>query len=198
MKQTRPVVSGGPILVGYRATGKTTVARELAHRFGWESVDADDAFEDQHRETIAGFLATHGEKAFRERESLLLGSLLQRINTVLATGGGVVLRDENRHCLKQSTRPVIWLTATIEEIRRRLAADPATADRRPALEGGDVLDEVSAAVEARAPLYKEVADISFDTSAEPLPEVVEKIAVWLGEQADVDVSRIKPPAGGRP
>ncbi|NBP89115.1 MAG: shikimate kinase [Planctomycetia bacterium] len=132
MKQALPAAVA-PVLVGYRATGKTTVAKQLASRFGWGSVDADDAFEEQQQETIAAFLAAHGEPAFRERETQLLRTLLRQSDAVLATGGGVVLRAENRDYLKQAMRPVIWLTAPVAEIRRRLAGDPATVHRRPAL-----------------------------------------------------------------
>ena len=190
------IASAAPVLVGYRGTGKTTVAKELAIRFGWGSIDADDVFEAQHRETITDFLATHGEKAFREGESQLLGALLQQTDAVLATGGGVVLRAENRHCLKQSARPIIWLTAPAGEIRRRLAADPTTVHRRPALAGGNVLDEVTTAVENRKLLYDEVADVSFDTTATSLAEVIDAIAVWLVTPADAETPRSPPPAGG--
>ena len=193
MKQALPAAVA-PVLVGYRATGKTTVAKQLASRFGWGSVDADDAFEEQQQETIAAFLAAHGEPAFRERETQLLRTLLRQSDAVLATGGGVVLRAENRDCLKQAMRPVIWLTAPVAEIRRRLAVDPATVHRRPALAGGDVLDEVATAVEMREPLYREVADVCFDTTSASLAEVIDTIAAWLVTRAEA--SQPGPSAGG--
>ena len=171
-----------PILVGYRATGKTTVAATLARRFGWQGVDADDVFEQRHPGTIAEFIAAQGEPAFRQAEAALLRELVEQADVVLATGGGVVLREENRRLLRQAARPIIWLTASAAAIRRRLAADPATAQRRPALAGGDVLDEVEQALAVREALYREVADVMFDTEAMPPEAVGAAIAAWLTER----------------
>jgi shikimate kinase len=66
-------------------------------------------------------------------------------------------------------------------IRNRLARDPTTRDRRPALSGDDPLAEVAAAVEAREPLYRECADVAFDTASIPAAEVARRIALWLEE-----------------
>jgi shikimate kinase len=171
-----------PILVGYRATGKTTVAATLARRFGWQGVDADDVFEQRHPGTIAEFIATQGEPAFRQAEAALLQELVPQLDVVLATGGGVVLREDNRRLLRRTARPIIWLTASAAAIRQRLAADPATAQRRPALAGGDVLDEVEQALAGREALYREVADIMFDTETMPPEAVGAAIAAWLTER----------------
>jgi shikimate kinase len=73
----------------------------------------------------------------------------------------------------------VWLTAPVDVIRRRLAADPLTASRRPGLAGPDPLAEVEAAVETREPLYRESADVSFDTAAEPPADVAARILAWL-------------------
>jgi shikimate kinase len=94
----------------------------------------------------------------------------------------VVLRVENRRLLRQTARPIVWLTASASVIRERLAADPATAQRRPALAGGDVLDEVDQALAVREPLYREVADVMFDTEAMPPEAVGAAIAAWLTER----------------
>lgn len=168
-----------PILIGYRATGKTTVAMALAGQFGCQSLDADDAFEQQTGCSIAQFISDKGEPAFREAETSVLCDLLSRPETILATGGGVVLREENRRLIRQAARPVIWLTAPAAEIRRRLAADPSTAARRPALAGGSVLDEVGQALADREPAYREVADVSFDTTTCATSALVAAIGAWL-------------------
>ena len=91
--------------------------------------------------------------------------LLAGCDGILATGGGVVLRPENRARLRQSGRPVVWLQACPDVIRGRLAADPATASRRPGLTGSDPLAEVEVAVRDREPLYRETADVVVDASA---------------------------------
>jgi shikimate kinase len=110
----------------------------------------------------------------------VLRDILPAFTGVVATGGGVVLRPENRLLLRERGLPVVWLTAPADTIRRRLAADPATASRRPALSGRDPLDEVADALAVREPLYREVADVVIDTSTEAPAAVAERILAWLG------------------
>jgi shikimate kinase len=166
-------------LVGYRGSGKSSVAAELAERLGCSWADADLVLEQELGTTIATLVAERGEPFFRDREADLLGRLLAAGEGVLATGGGVVLRPANRDLLTSHGRPVIWLQAPADVLRGRLAADPATALRRPALTGGDVLDEVATAVAAREPLYREVADAIIDCSSDPPGRLAERIAAWL-------------------
>lgn len=166
-------------LVGYRGTGKSTVARLLAERVAVPWADADAVLEERVGCTIAQLVHDRGEMAFRDAESEVLASLLTTCPGVVATGGGVVLRESNRRLLAERGRPIVWLTAPVATIRSRLAADPGTLDRRPALQGDDVLAEVEAAVLQREPLYRACADWSLDTS-ECAPEAVaERIAAWL-------------------
>lgn len=170
-------------LVGYRGTGKSTVAALLADRLGCAWVDADAVLEARLGTTVADLVRSRGEPAFRDAEAAILLDLLASCAGVLATGGGVVLRPENRAALRQRGRPVVWLTAAADVIRGRLAADPSTRDRRPALAGtaagGDPLAEVDAALAAREPLYREVADAAFDAGVESAARVAERIEAWL-------------------
>ena len=181
-----------PILIGYRATGKSTLAADLARRIGCRQIDADDAFEAGCGCSIASFIGDRGEPAFRDAETALLRDLLRQPDAILATGGGVILRPENRLLLRQAGRPVVWLTAPVTEIRRRLAADPTTSVRRPALSGGDVIDEVEQALAQRERWYREVADTTFDTAGVERNVLVASVCRWLdgwqpsgtGEPAD--------------
>lgn len=166
-------------LVGYRGTGKSTVAALLAERFGCEWVDADAALEQRLGVTIADMVRERGEAAFRDAESALLAELLPAWTGVFSTGGGVVLRPANRKLILRHGRPVVWLSAPAGVIRQRLAADPGTVTRRPALTGGDPLDEVEQALRDREPLYRDVADAMVDTGASEPPVVVRRIAGWL-------------------
>lgn len=166
-------------LIGYRGTGKSTVAARLAARLGLGWLDADAVLEERAGCPIAALIGGRGEAAFRDAEAEVLRDLLSDFTGVLATGGGVVLRPENRRLLRASGRPVVWLTAPPEVIRRRLAADPLTPSRRPALAGPDPLAEVEATIAAREPLYRATADIAFDTAAEPPEAVAERILEWL-------------------
>lgn len=170
-------------LVGYRGSGKSSVAAHLARLLGCSWQDADDVLEQAAGESIAALIASRGEGFFRNLESDLLIRLLAEESGVLATGGGVVLRDANRAALRATGRPVVWLTAPADVLRARLAADPATAARRPALAGTNPLDEVAAAVAAREPLYREVADAVIDVSSDPPERIAPRIVAWLARSA---------------
>jgi shikimate kinase len=167
-------------LVGYRGTGKSTVAGLLATRLGCGWQDADTALEDRVGCSIATLIRTRGEPAFRDQESTLLAELLAGCDGILATGGGVVLRPANRELLRRAGRPVVWLQAAPGVVRGRLAADPTTASRRPGLTGGDPLAEVETAIRDREPLYRESADVIVDASA-PADVVAERILALLPE-----------------
>jgi shikimate kinase len=166
-------------LIGYRGTGKSTIAALLADRLhcGW--TDADEALEGRHGCTIASLVRDRGELAFRAAEADMLAELLARSDGVLATGGGVVLRPGNRELLHRFGRPIVWLTASADVVRRRLAADPATATRRPGLTGADPLAEVAVALATREPLYRECADLTVDTAAADPETIVDSIVAWL-------------------
>lgn len=166
-------------LVGYRGTGKSSVAARLAARLGCPWADADEVLEAELGTTIAALIRDRGEPFFRDREADLLGRLLEREDGVVSTGGGVVLRSENRALLTARGRPLVWLRAPAAVLRDRLAADPHTSARRPALGGGDVLDEVAAAVVAREPLYAAVADAVIDTSVDSPDRITDRLVAWL-------------------
>jgi shikimate kinase len=166
-------------LIGYRGCGKSTVADLLSRRLGLPWRDADAVLETRVGCSIAALVSDRGEPAFRDEESQVLAELLAGEPCILATGGGVVLRPENRDLLRRRARPVIWLTAPADVVRERLAADPTTADRRPALSGIDPLAEVAATLIAREPLYRECADLTIDTGAESPEQIVDRIAAWL-------------------
>ena len=83
-------------LIGPRGSGKTTVARLLAARLGWDWVDADDVLEARHGKSIRDVFAEEGEAGFRDRESAVLADLCGRRRCVVSTGGGVVVREANR------------------------------------------------------------------------------------------------------
>jgi shikimate kinase len=166
-------------LVGYRGTGKSTVAELLARRLGCGWVDADAVLEERVGCTIAALVRDRGEPAFRDAEAALLAELVARDDLVLATGGGVVLRPENRRLLADRGRPVVWLQAPAEVIRARLAADPMTPDRRPALSGRDPLDEVEAALADREPLYRVCADLVVDSATDEPETIADRLDAWL-------------------
>jgi shikimate kinase len=165
-------------LVGYRGTGKTTVARLLAERLGWRWLDADAVLEERAGRTVRAVFAAEGEAGFRRRESAVLEDLCRCQGHVIATGGGVVLSPENRARLRAAGL-VVYLTADAETIWRRLQADATTAERRPALTVGG-LAEVRQLLEVREPLYRECAHHQVGTVGRSPEDVAEMVLSALG------------------
>lgn len=162
-------------LIGSRGSGKTTVARLLAQRLGWPWLDADVLLEERAGRTIRAVFADEGEVGFRERESALLRELAELSSHVLATGGGVVLRPENRALLRRGH--VVWLTAPPALLWERLQSDATTATRRPDLAQGG-LAEIEQLLATRAPLYASCAALTVDAAAPP-ETVAATIETWL-------------------
>ena len=162
------------VLIGYRGTGKTTVAQQLALRLGWDWVDADVEIELRAGKSIAAIFADEGEPAFRDLESQVLAETIGRERIVLAAGGGVVLREENRQLLRTAGK-VVWLTADVATILARVAADQTTAIRRPPLTTAGGEAEVRQLLAQRTPLYRQVADQEIDTEGRSPAEIVEEI-----------------------
>ncbi len=144
-------------LIGYRGSGKSTVGRVLADRLGWTFADADTVLEERFGQSIREIFAQEGEAGFRDKESAILKELCARRDVVIATGGGVVLRDENRVQLRTHGY-VVWLTADAATLWARIQADHTTAARRPALTTGGIA-EVEQLLAIREPLYRATADI---------------------------------------
>jgi shikimate kinase len=164
-------------LIGYRGTGKTTVAQLLAHRLGWDWADADMLLEARAGRNIRRLFAEDGEASFRDLEAALLAELSQSHQRVIATGGGVILRADNRQRLRSAGR-TIWLTADAPTLWQRLQADAATADRRPPLTVGG-LAEIEELLRLREPLYRACANMIVETAGRSPAEVVEAILPQL-------------------
>jgi shikimate kinase len=165
-------------LIGYRGTGKTTVARELALRLGFEVVDADDIIERQAGKPISRVFAENGEAAFRDFETKTVAGLSRERRMVVGLGGGAVLRQENRKAIC-GAGPVVWLTASVDTILARLAADPGTADRRPNLTPVGGREEIEELLALRTPLYRECATLIVETDGKSAAEVADEIASRL-------------------
>lgn len=177
-------------LIGYRGTGKTTVAQLLAEALGWQWCDADEVLEQRYGRTIRAICTDEGESGFRDKEAAVLEELCQRRACVIATGGGVVLRPENRERIC-SAGYVVWLTADRQTTWERLQRDPATPERRPPLAIGG-LEEVEESLRARASLYRLCAHLMVDTSGRSPRDVADDILRSLS------VSEPRPLGSGAP
>lgn len=161
-------------LIGYRATGKTTLARLLAERLGWDWIDADVEIEHRAGKSIARIFAEDGEPAFRDLEALVIADLCRRDRLVLAAGGGAPLRPESRLAMRQAGN-VVWLTAQPETIWARMSGDATTAGRRPNLTDKSPLDEITQLLRTREPIYQETAHFVVDTEGKTTTELLETI-----------------------
>jgi shikimate kinase len=165
-------------LIGYRGTGKSTVARHLAERLGYDSVDADAEIERRAGKSIAAIFADNGEAAFRDLESQLVTELCGLRRTVIALGGGAVLRETNRNAIR-AAGPVVWLTAPVDVIAARLGADPATAGRRPNLTKTGGRNEIETLLAERTPIYRQCATLVVNTDGKTCAQVADEIAANL-------------------
>lgn len=165
-------------LIGYRGSGKSTVARPLAERLGWNWVDADAVIEQQAGQTIREMFATQGEPAFRELERTVMAELLSREQLVIAAGGGAILNPETRR-LMAAAGPVIWLQAGITTLQSRIQEDVTTAARRPNLTAQGVTAEIAQVLAVREPLYRACATLTLETDSTPIPDLVNQILAHL-------------------
>jgi len=165
-------------LIGYRGTGKSTVAPLLAARLGWPAVDADVVLEKQAGRTIADIFACDGEPVFRQLERQTIVELIQRDDLVLAVGGGAILNADTRRDLK-AAGPVVWLQASPETIASRIAADPVSAARRPNLTSTGGIDEIRTLLESRTPMYQETSTIRVLTDDRSDTDIVAEIIALL-------------------
>lgn len=164
-------------LIGYRGTGKSTVARLLARRLGWKSVDADDYLESRERRSIQVIFAQDGEPVFRDLEAQTIGELVQLDRHVVALGGGAVLREENRRAI--ASGKTVWLTASPDVLWQRILHDGSSGERRPDLTASGGLTEIRELLAQREPLYQACAHWILDTECRSPDEAAKAIHAWL-------------------
>lgn len=165
-------------LIGYRASGKSSVAPRLAKRLGWSWFDSDVVIEQQAGVSIKDIFQHEGEVGFRTRESEVLAELLQHSNTVIASGGGAILSEKNRRIIR-AAGPVVWLQAPVDVLVRRLGGDQMSKQRRPSLTGKPIGTEVAEVLAFREPLYRECATFIIDAGTERPEQMARRIADYL-------------------
>ena len=165
-------------LIGYRGTGKSTLAAPLARQLGWEWLDADIELEHRAGRSIKDIFATDGEPEFRRLERDLLAELLQRNRLIIAAGGGAILNADTRREMR-CAGPVIWLQASADTIEQRLNTDPTTGQRRPNLTTTGGRAEIERLLAIREPLYRECATIVVDTETCSPETLVDQIVSQL-------------------
>lgn len=163
------------ILIGMMGTGKSTIGRALAQELRMPWVDTDELIEKRLQMSIASFFQKEGEPAFRQIETEILQQVLQRSPHIITTGGGMVLKQENRDQMKEHGW-VICLTAQPEILAKRLHNDHS----RPLLQGKQLQAKIEQLWQERAEKYQ-FADWQIDTGRHSVREVVNQIAEqWKG------------------
>jgi shikimate kinase len=157
--------------------GKTTIGRVLARRLGMSFVDSDHEIEARTGVKIPTIFEIEGEEGFRRREAQVIADLASLAGMVVATGGGVVLRQENRDNLKASGF-VAYLNAPPHFLHERIRHDKS----RPLLQVEDPLSKLKELHTQRDPLYREVADLVIDSSRLNAQSVALMLIKELGDQ----------------
>ncbi len=166
------------VFIGLMGAGKTTIGQQVAKRRGLEFKDLDHEIEARTGVRIPMIFDIEGEAGFRDRETQMLKELVSRDNLVLATGGGVVLRPENRDLLK-AYGTVIYLNATSAVLYERTRR----SNHRPLLNVPNPLEKLQELHTQRDPLYREIADIIIDTKPGAVSAIVRQVESELSKCA---------------
>ena len=158
--------------VGGRGAGKTTVGGALARALGWSSVDTDILVEEDAGMSIARMVEARGWDYFREKEARALERACRMERVVVSTGGGIVLKPENRERLRGSGI-VVWLNADARVLVSRIGSREGWSSR-PSLTGASPAEEMAQVLAQREPLYRETATLILD-AALPVSELVAAI-----------------------
>lgn len=157
-------------LIGLMGAGKTTIGRQLASELGLEFFDSDHEIENRTGVTIPHIFDIEGEAGFRKRETVMLDDLTQKKGIVLATGGGAILKPENRQFL-MTRGTTVYLHSSIETLLQRTAKDR----NRPLLQTEEPEQKLQELFTIREPLYRETADIIIDTGNDSVRLSVKEI-----------------------
>jgi shikimate kinase len=155
-------------------SGKSTVGRQLGRRLGLPFFDSDLLIEQRIGCSIREYFAREGEAAFRDIEEAVIAELMAGPQSVVATGGGAVLREANRRALHDGAQ-VVYLRSTPEEVYRRVRHD----GNRPLLQVQDPMARLRALHAERDPLYRETAHFVIETGRPSVPTLVNMILMQL-------------------
>ena len=162
------------VLTGFMGSGKTTVGRLLAVRWGWRFLDLDEEIERRERRSVPRIFAESGEERFRELETEALAAVLEERRVVIALGGGALEQAGNSGLLEQNASTVVvHLTAPFAVLVERCRQQEG-ATERPVLAD---LEAAERRFEARHRIHERVAAVTIETTAMGVEETVEAVVV---------------------
>ena len=161
-------------LVGPPGAGKSTVGRHLAAQLQATFFDLDEVIQERAGADIPWIFDVEGESGFRDRETAVINEFTSIDNVVIATGGGVVLRPQNRSAMS-SASTVVYLEASLSTLLSRTEGKT----KRPLLVGKDVRQVLLEIMAVREPLYREVADITVASTGDSARRLAGVIAEKL-------------------
>ncbi len=167
----------GILLIGFMGAGKSTIGRQLAAELARPFIDLDQMIESEIGMSISAYFETAGESAFRKAETQALAKALTG-DEVVACGGGIVLKEQNRSLLKKHPT-VIYLKADPDQLYQRIVQDQI--NKRP-LADDKTASEVREILQPRLPLYEEAAVIQVDTTGKEPAAIVTEIVERLAKQ----------------
>lgn len=162
--------TGKIVFVGPMGAGKTTIGRQVAAQLKWEFFDSDRLVEERTGVSIPLIFELEGEEGFRWRETEVIKEISSVDNIVLATGGGAILREENRQYLKQNSL-VIFLHASLEQLFERTSKDK----NRPLLQDENPKEKLRSILDQRIHIYEDMADLIVKTDHQSVNYTVKKI-----------------------
>jgi shikimate kinase len=170
-------------LIGFMGAGKTSVGQALAQLLGWRFVDLDDRVEQRQGRGVPEIFRDHGEAEFRRAESAALEELLEELRTfpptVAALGGGAFVQEENARRLRATSWPVVFLDASVDELRRRCALAHST---RPLFQEENRFRQL---YEERRMRYMAI-ELRVDTEAKTIGQVAAEVLARLRLVARAD------------
>jgi shikimate kinase len=161
-------------LIGYRGSGKSTIAEPLAARLGWSWCDSDSEIELLAGKDIRTIFAEDGEPRFRQLERDVMARLLARDNLVIAAGGGAVLDEQTARAMR-AAGPVVWLQAGVDVLAERIQGDAGTSARRPNLTDLGGRDEIEKLLALREPQYRQCASVIVKTDGLAVDEICRRV-----------------------
>jgi shikimate kinase len=172
MNEEKPLPAKNIILVGFMGSGKSTIGRELGKLLSYPLIDTDSQIEELEKLSVADIFSLKGESHFRNSETQVVQNLLDQGMThhIIATGGGLPVKEENRPLLKQLGY-VVWLDANTDTILERTSR----TNTRPLLQTENPRETIERMLEQRNSIYEDVAHLHLQTSGLSIAETAHGI-----------------------